>query len=332
MNWKYFLLILIVGCTSKNKTEKTSDFQILSGDAYGSTFSIVYDSEEDYSEEITSILNEFDDSVNTYKDDSFLSKFNRSKNGSNSDRMLREVLQISKELNIKTNGFFEPTVAPLMQIWGFYGKNKGSDLATKEEVDSVMNFVGIDKVFVKSDSIFKTDERLGLSFNAITGYINDKVASFLDSKNVENYLVEIGGEIIAKGKNNEGKLWRIGIDQPEEDLSKRELNAVVELNNKALATSGNYRKFHVDTKTGEKIVHTMNPKTGYPERSSLLSATVIASTCAEADATATALMAMGLGRAKEFIKQREDLKIYLIWNDDEKGIVNESFNGFVVEE
>lgn len=332
MNWKYFLLILIVGCTSKNKTEKTSDFQILSGDAYGSTFSIVYDSEEDYSEEITSILNEFDDSVNTYKDDSFLSKFNRSKSGSNSDRMLREVLQISKELNIKTNGFFEPTVAPLMQIWGFYGKNKGSDLATKEEVDSVMNFVGIDKVFVKSDSIFKTDERLGLSFNAITGYINDKVASFLDSKNVENYLVEIGGEIIAKGKNNEGKLWRIGIDQPEEDLSKRELNAVVELNNKALATSGNYRKFHIDEKTGEKIVHTMNPKTGYPERSSLLSATVIASTCAEADATATALMAMGLGRAKEFIKQREDLKIYLIWNDDEKGIVNESFNGFVVEE
>lgn len=332
MNWKYLILILIVGCTSKNKTEKKSDFQTLSGDAYGSTFSIVYYSEEDYSEEITAILNEFDDSVNTYKDDSFLSKFNRSKSGSNSDRMLREILQISKELNIKTDGFFEPTVAPLMQIWGFYGKNKGSDLATKEQVDSVMNFVGIDKVFVKSDSIFKTDERLGLSFNAITGYINDKVASFLDSKNVKNYLVEIGGEIIAKGKNNEGKLWRIGIDQPEEDLSKRELNAVVELNNKALATSGNYRKFHIDAKTGKKIAHTMNPKTGYPERSSLLSATVIASTCAEADATATALMAMGLERAKEFIKQREDLKIYLIWNDDEKGIVNESFNGFVVEE
>lgn len=323
-----FISLFLISCQKEVQKEQANEPIVMEGDAYGSTFRIVYYSyDKNFNEEIQQILEEFDHSVNTYIPTSILTKFNESENGSSADRMLLELVSISRNYNTKTNGFYDPSVSPLSDLWGFSSKGiKHSP--SDQQVDSVMQFIGLKNISILENALSKTDARVALSFNAITGYVNDEVAKFLDSKKVESYLIEIGGEMIAKGKKPNGDAWTIGIDEPIENANKRVLNSILELNNEAMATSGNYRKFHIDEETGQKIVHTMNPKTGYPEISPLLSASVIAPTCAEADATATALMAMGLDKALEYIPTRPELKFYLIWSDENGNYVNKAFNGF----
>lgn len=328
-----FSVIFILSCQSKENSDvQENDVQVMEGEAYGSTFRILYYSfNKNYNNEIQEILEEFDHSVNTYIPSSVLSKFNQSEKGSAADRMLLELMRISRNFNTTSNGYFDPSVSPLSDLWGFSSKGiKNSP--SERQVDSVMSFIGLENIYIEGDSLGKNDPRISLSFNAITGYVNDQVARFLDEKNVESYLIEIGGEMIAKGKKPSGDSWTIGIDEPIENAPDRTLNSVLILENEALATSGNYRKFHVDEETGQKIVHILNPKSGYPEISPLLSATVIAPTCAEADAMATALMAMGLEKAIEFTTTRPDLKFYFISSDENGNFVSQSFQGFEVIE
>ena len=324
-------LIFVFSC-QKKENEQTNEPITMSGEAYGSTYQIVYYSYgKDLNAEIEEIMNEFDKSVNTYIDDSYLSKFNKSEHGAKADKMLLEMFSISKQFNTTTQGYFDPTVSGLSDLWGF-SKKGFKNSPKQQQIDSTLATVGLQNVFAHTDSLSKNDKRITLNFNSMTGYVNDKIAEFLDSKKVENYLIEIGGEILAKGKKPDGTNWKVGIDKPVENLEDREIMAVVSLENQSMATSGNYRKFFVDEKTGQKIVHTMNPKTGKPEASNLLSASVIAKTCAEADAVATATMAMGLEKAKAFAKDRNDLKFYLIWNDENGDLKTENFHVFPIEE
>lgn len=324
------LFFLIMGCKKPETTPTEQQPIVMEGDAYGSTFRIIYYSKDTLDTEIQEVLETFDHSVNTYIDNSVLTKFNQSTTGSHADKMLLELVKMSKKINQKTDGYYDPSVNPLSDLWGFSSKGIQHS-PTRQQVDSVMQFVGLENVEVFEDSLAKKDPRLSLSFNAITGYVNDRVAELLDRKKVDSYLIEIGGEMIAKGLKPNNSSWTIGVDEPIENAKERKLNSILTLTNEAMATSGNYRKFHLDPETGQKIVHTMNPKTGYPEVSALLSASVIAPTCAEADATATALMAMGLEKAQAYINTRKDLKFYLIFNNAQGEFESKAYNGFQIQ-
>ncbi|MDO5656538.1 MAG: FAD:protein FMN transferase [Flavobacteriaceae bacterium] len=331
MNKSIFSLLIFIFFLSCEKKEKTDNSiaetpQIIEGNAYGSTFKIVYYSHgKDLNPEIEKIMQEFDASVNTYIEDSHLSRFNQSKKGSFADPMMIELFDLSRQLNTKTNGFFDPSVAGLSVLWGF-SKEGAKNAPTQIQVDSVLKFTGLQHAQLLNDSLIKKHPSFSLNFNAITGYVNDKIGQYLDSRKVDNYLIEIGGELLAKGIKPDSTYWSVGIDKPVEN-AEQQLFATLNLKNEALATSGNYRKFYLDEQ-GRKIVHTINPKTGMPQTTTLLSATVIAKTCAEADATATALMAMGLEKAQEYVSNRTDLKFFLIWSDDVGEYQSKTYNGF----
>lgn len=302
---------------------KQENPRLAQGDAFGSTYSIQYYSEEDLSDEIEAILQFFDDRLSTYREATDVSKFNASKTGEKVAPVLIRLWKDCVKYSAKTHFYFDPTVQPLSNLYGFK-RDKIHRIPTQQEIDSVLAFVGVNKVSIKNDSLLKKSPYTELSFNAITGYINDSVAAYLKVKKINNYLVEIGGEITASGKKTNGKNWVVGIDIPQP--GSQQLFTAVTLNNESLATSGNYRKFHI-LDNGEKVVHTINPITGQNGVSELLSATVVTPSTAEADATATALMAMGLKKARDYAQRRPELKILLIWS--ENGIYkSESFNGF----
>lgn len=317
-----FTAFLFFACKNQSEIElKTAQ-----GNAFGSTYGIQYYSDKDLNEEIAQTLQFFDDKISTYREDTDLAKFNASEKGEKVDSVVLDLWQKCKEYSEKTNGYFDPTVQPLSNLYGFK-KSKIHNKPTKEQIDSVLEFVGINKTYIQNDSILKTNPNTQLVFNAITGYINDYVASLLEKQGVKDYLIEIGGEIRAKGKKADGSNWVVGVDVPKEGDTSQELFTTLELENESLATSGNYRKFYL-LDNGDKVVHTMNPITGGTGISKLLSATVVTPTAAEADATATALMAMGLEKAEQFAENHKDLKILLIWTDDSGEYQSKKYNGF----
>ncbi|MCH7859882.1 MAG: FAD:protein FMN transferase [Candidatus Marinimicrobia bacterium] len=217
----------------------------------------------------------------------------------------------------RTDGAFDPTVAPLVNAWGF-GFTEGASDVDSAMIDSILNYVNYKLVRLENHKIAKDKPGVMLDFNAIAqGYTVDVLADFLESKGIDNYLIELGGELKARGKNQDEKWWKIGIDKPVENINEREIEAVIELKNKALATSGSYRKFYV--KDGIKYSHTIDPKTGYPVNHSLLSATVLANDCMTADAYATAFMVIGIEKANAFLKENKDLDldVYFIYSTEE---------------
>ena len=252
-----------------------------------------------------------DNSLSTYSKNSLLSNINYNKEFI-VDTLIKEVFLKSKEIYFETNGLFDCSVAPLVNAWGF-------GFSKKEKMDSIkvsqlLNIIGFDKVNLKNDSIIKPNKML-LDFNSIAqGYTVDLVAKMLESKGVNNYLVEIGGEIRSKGKNPSNKLWTIGVDKPIEEIDSQDrFQFILELANKSLATSGNYRKFFIDD--GIKYSHIINPKTGFPAKNRLLSVTVIHDNCMHADAYATAFMVMGLKKSKDFISKKQDLEAYFVYSN-----------------
>ncbi|MBV7439840.1 FAD:protein FMN transferase [Weeksellaceae bacterium TAE3-ERU29] len=317
-----FTAFLFFACEKQSKTE----LRIAQGNAFGSTYGIQYYSDKDLDEEIAQALQFFDDKISTYREDTDIAKFNASEKGEKVDSVVLDLWKKCKEYSEKTNGYFDPTVQPLSNLYGFK-KSKIHNKPTQQQIDSVLEFIGINKTYIQNDSILKTNPNTQLVFNAITGYINDYVSILLEKEGVKDYLIEIGGEIRAKGKKADGTNWVVGVDVPKEGDTNQELFTTLELNNESLATSGNYRKFHV-LDNGDKVVHTMNPITGETGISKLLSATVVTPTTAEADATATALMAMGLEKAQQFAENHKDLKILLIWTDDKGEYLSKKYNGF----
>jgi thiamine biosynthesis lipoprotein len=306
------LFILGLYFASCNQTPK-STYVYLEGFTQGTTYSIAYESLDNinYQKEIETLLANFDSSLSTYNESSVISQINYNKSNI-TDEYLRVVYKKSEEIYKQTNKAFDLTVAPLVNAWGFGFKNK--EEITNAKIDSILEFVGFNKVSLKDTIIIKSDPRIMLDVNAIAqGYSVDLAAELLEAKGISNYLVEIGGEVKAKGVNNKGKAWRIGIDKPfdNNNIPGQDLQAIVKLNNKSLATSGNYRKFY--ERDGIKYSHTINPKTGYPVTHSLLSTTVIANDCMTADGYATAFMVMGLEEAYLLAKKLTDIEALFVY-------------------
>ena len=231
------------------------------------------------------------------------------------DSLFTEVFLLAKQISQETHGAFDITVAPLVNAWGFGFKNAAQ--VDSIMIDSLHQFVGIDKVELIDGKVVKKDPRLMLDCSAIAkGYGVDCVARLLDSKGIRNYMIDIGGELVMKGENPKMETWSIGVNKPIDDsLSvNQEIQAVLKLTNVGLATSGNYRNFYY--KGGKKYAHTIDPRTGYPIQHNILSATVVAPDCATADAYATSFMVLGLDSAKQICNAHPELDAYFIYTTD----------------
>jgi len=323
----FFLFIFLTACSGgAQKLIKNQNV----GGALGTSYSIIYlsDSELDYQREIDSVFEAVNQSMSTYIPSSDISRINEGDSTLMVDKMFKQVFELSKEINRTTDGYFDPTVGNLVDAWGF-GPGKQIDLDSTR-VDSILEYVGFDKVKLFADgTIRKQYPQIKFDFNAIAkGYTIDRLAILLDQKGISDYLVEVGGEIVGKGKNRiKEKDWVIGIDDPE-DEGRATLKKMINLKNRAMASSGNYIKFRVDEKTGEKYVHTINPKTGYTQNSSTLGVTVLANNCATADGYATAFMAMNLKDVKEIITALETIDAYIIYSDEQGAIQEYMTEGF----
>lgn len=320
-----------------NDPVKKEQLVHLLGTAQGSTYSIKYfDTEnKDYQTSVDSIVKKVDESMSTYLPESLISKINQSRRRIKVDTLFKTVFEKSVEIWEKSDSLFDPTVGALVNAWGF--GPEGQIALDSLKIDSILQFTGLEKVSINEKSYFvKQDARTQINFNAIAqGYTVDLIAGFLENKNIENYLVELGGEIRAKGKNLSNNFdWLVAIDNPQA-AENRSFIATLKLKNMSLATSGNYRKFIIDTVTGEKYVHTINPKTGYPKKSNVLSASVIAADCMTADGYATVLMAMDLDKSKVLLDSLADTLdafiIYLDGNNNIKKYITPGFSNYLIE-
>ncbi len=305
------------------------------GGALGTSYSLIYfsDSALDFQPQIDSVFQAVNRSLSTYMPDSDISKINRGDSTVVVDHMFRDVFGLSKRVHQKTNGYFDPTVGVLVNAWGFGPREPiAMDSA---RVDSLLASVGFDKVRLSQQGrIKKSVSNVYFDFNAIAkGYAIDRLARMMDAKGISDYLLEVGGEVVAKGENTiKQKPWVIGIDDPQAE-SGRSLKILIALKDRALASSGNYRKFRVDPETGKKYVHTVDPKTGFTKNANTLAVNILADTCAEADAYATAFMAMDLEDALIFINQQKELDAYVIYLDQEgttQEFMTEGFKNVVV--
>ena len=324
------VIFLISSCTTKSEWVKNFN----SGAALGTTYHITYISKEnlDFQREIDSVFEVINTSMSTYIPTSDISKINRGDTSLVVDHMFKDVFELSKEIHDRTNGYFDPTVGSLVNAWGF-GPGKQVQMDSLK-VDSILKYVGFEKVGITADNrINKENVNIYFDFNAIAkGYAIDRLALMLEKRGITDYLVEVGGEIVAKGKNKvKEKQWVVGIDNPEGDDKPKIL---INLKNTALASSGNYRKFRIDSITGNKFVHTIDPKTGFTKNSNILAVSVIANSCAKADGYATALMAMDLEESKKVLENDTTLEAYVIFLDKQgetQSYVTKGFKATLLE-
>ena len=290
----------------------------ISGEAQGTTWHISYFAETKTNDKpaIDSILKDIDKSLSTYLPASIISRINNNEPDAIPDQYFIDVYNKSVEISERTGGLFDVTVGPLVNAWGFGFTKKASVDAAK--VDSLLEYVNYKMLSLENRKLVKEKPEITVDFNAIAqGYSVDVLADYLESKGITNYLVEIGGEVKARGKKN-NENWKVGIDQPNEEKSaERKLQVLIDLNNRALATSGNYRNFYVED--GKKYAHILDPKTGYPAKQNILSATVLAEDGMTADAYATAFMVMGLEQSKKFLTENKDLKLEVFFIYDNNG-------------
>jgi len=288
----------------------------LEGNVQGTTYHISYfDSlNRDLQPEIEKIFADFDKSVSTYLPTSIISRINANEKNVKVDKYFIACFNKAKEVWKNTDGAFDPTVYPLVNAWGF-GPGKKQKIE-KSKIDSILKFVGFNLITLKGNKIIKKDPRVSLDFNAFAqGYSVDVVSEFLNTKGIRSYLVEIGGELYANEKKPNGDNWMVGIEKPIDNKeSENPLKAYVKLENLAIATSGNYRRFIIED--GIKYAHHIDPKTGYPTKNNLLSASIFSKQCISSDANATGMLVMGLDKAKEFLNLHTELQAYLIYSDD----------------
>ncbi len=313
-----FIVLLLI-FSSCNKDIKNRDF-VLQGEVFGTTYRITYlNASKNYQKSLDSLFLAFNKSLSTYIPTSDISKINNGDSTIEVDDFFVEVFEKSKKIHQQTDGFFDPTVGNLVNAYGF-GPEKGQIQPSDSLINQFMKSVGFDKVSLQNRKIIKQNPEVYLDFNSIAkGFGIDIVARFFDSQNVKNYLIEIGGEIRTKGTKSNNKPWVIQIVNPK-NIDNSEDFRVLSISNISMATSGNYRKFRV-TNDGKKYVHTINPKTGMATESNLLSASVFTNTdCADADAYATAFMAMGFDKSKLFLEKNTDIKVILIYIDEFKNV------------
>lgn len=310
-----FLLLLIAGTVYAIRTNRNIPFRHNEGMIFGTTYHITYQCDSDLHEDIRNEMEKVNASLSPFNPRSIISAVNRNEDAL-PDSMFTEVFVLAERISEATDGAFDITIAPLVNAWGFGFEH--NDRITPDRVDSLLAFVGYRNVSMEDGRIVKRDPRTILDCSAIAkGYGCDVVARLLARRGVRNYMVEIGGEIVAHGQSPRRKPWQIGINQPVEDSLNinGKLETILNATDIAMATSGNYRNFYY--KDGKKFAHTIDPHTGYPVQHSLLSSTVLAPDCAVADAYATAFMVMGLDSAKQIAERHPELMVYFIYADEQ---------------
>ena len=308
-----FLAFLIIGTVIIVRQQRSTPYQKDTGFIFGTVYNITYQYDKSLKADIEAELKKVDGSLSPFNKHSIITKINRNEDVT-VDKMFADVFNLSRQISTETDGAFDITVAPLVNAWGFGFKNDTQP--TRHAIDSLKQLTGYMKVSLDGMKVSKKDPRMMLDCSAIAkGYACDVVAEYLRRRGIENFMVEIGGEIVTQGINEKRLPWKIGVTKPVDDSlnTNQELQTVLNVTNKAMATSGNYRNFYY--KNGKKYAHTIDPVTGYPVQHNILSATVIADNCATADAYATAFMVMGLDKAKAVLDRHPELMAYFIYSD-----------------
>ncbi|MCR5512368.1 MAG: FAD:protein FMN transferase [Prevotella sp.] len=309
-----FLVLLIVGTVLIIRQQQSIPYQKCTGTIFGTTYHITYQYDDDLQAELEGRMKEVDNALSMFNKESIISRINNNQ-PVELNAMFLEVFRLAQDISKDTEGAFDITVAPLVNAWGFGFKHE--QMPDKHAVDSLKSIIGYQKVSYDGKRIKKSDPRIMLDCSAIAkGYGVDAVASLLDEKGISNYMVEIGGEVVTHGISEKRIPWKIGVTKPTDDplMEGSELQTVLNLTDKAMATSGNYRNFYYKGK--RKYAHTINPKTGYPVQHNILSATVLTNRCVRADAYATAFMVMGFDGAKKVLERNPDLMAYIIYDDN----------------
>ncbi len=333
MNFKIYVFIIAVmavfGCKQPIPKYIYND-----GIIHGAPYHIVYKSPagEDFHAEIDTLLKNLNMIFSTYENESTISKINRNEEVELDSMFTMAFLQSTK-ISTLTDGAFDITCGPLVNAWGF-GPEERKKMTT-EKIDSLLQITGFQKVKLEDGRIIKENPNMKLNMNAIgDGLFCDQIAQMLNIKECPDYLVEIGGEVVAKGKNEKGNIWTIGINKPvdQNEFVNNEIVAKIQIENKSMATSGNYRNFYIED--GKKYAHTIDPKTGFPVEHSLLSATVLADDCTSADGFATAFMVLGIEKSIELSKTLTGFEVYFIYADttgSNQVYMSEGFKSYLKE-
>lgn len=333
--WGWILLVFLIAGTiyvvktkdslpdggNKEKAEaaspwKDSDIQKTEGTVFGTVYHITYQYGKELNSGIEATLSKVDHSLSPFNKESVITAINNN-TSMETDSMFTDVFNLSKIVSKETDGAFDITVAPLVNLWGFGFKNQ--DKFDESEIDSLLKFVDINNVSMDNGRITKKYPEIMLDCSAIAkGYGVDAVGKYLESQGIKNYMVEIGGEVRTRGANPKGNKWRIGINKPKDNevTEGSEIQEVLEVTQLSMATSGNYRNFYM--KDGKKYAHTIDPRTGRPVQQNILSSTVLATECMTADAYATAFMVLGLDEAKKVLAKHPELMAFFICSN-EKG-------------
>ena len=337
-----FLFLLVTGCLPEVRTVEHR----IQGQELGTSYSIIFYGNSDVAWEakVDSVFLVINQSMSTYQEGSIISRINDGETGVRVDDQFKEVFELSQHVHRRSKGYFDPTVGVLVDAWGF-GPGEQQELDSAK-VDSLKRYVGFDKVRLNEDNtIDKDNPAIRFDFNAVAkGYAIDRLGTMLETNGVSNYLVEVGGEILSKGRklapqeldpestdsldlSSPTLKWKVGIDDPQ-STGARQLKKIIYIEDQALASSGNYRKFRIDEETGRRYVHTINPLTGYTENGSVLATSVLAADCATADAFATAFMAMPLMESIDLLTHSTDLEGYIIYIDEEGQLEEFMTTGF----
>ena len=301
----------MTGCGSVEK-------QQFFGTTQGSYYSIIYYDEQnrDFSGDFDSIFREIENSLSLWDENSMISRVNRNDESVVLNQIFIDNFNYAMRAAELSEGYFDPTVGPLVSAWGFHFKD-GVEM-TPEIVDSLKQFVGYHKIKIEDGKVIKENPDMTLDFNAVAqGYTTDMIGDFLLLNGVENFLVDVGGEILAMGNKPNGDLWKVGIEKPAEDKdAERIVQEIVELKDKSIVTSGNYRKYV--ERNGKRYSHSIDPNTGFPAANNMLSATIICDNTAWADCLASICMLVGMERAKEILATQKDVKAFFIYEEDNK--------------
>lgn len=310
-----FLAFLVIGTVIIVSRQQSTPYQHDRGMVFGTVYHITYQSSKSLQKDIEAELAKVDASLSPFNERSIITAVNENRD-TVVNKMFSDVFALAMKISDSTNGAFDITVAPLVNAWGF--GFKGGAMPSRHQVDSLKALVGYHKVSLTNGRVSKTDPRIMLDCSSIAkGYGCDVVAKFLSAKGIDNYMVEIGGEIVTRGISEKRLPWKIGVTKPTDDSLNvnQEIQTIINVTDKAMATSGNYRNFYY--KNGRKYAHTIDPSTGYPVQHNILSSTVIADDCATADAYATAFMVMGLDKAKTILSRHPELMAYFILASDD---------------
>ena len=317
--WSFVLMgslvfLFLTGCFQ----QKNLKIYKMTGSAQGTYYAITYcaENDENLQPEVDSLLKKVDRSVSSYMPASLISRLNNNDSTARADKIYETVFIKSQEVSANTNGAFDITVGPLVNAWGFgFSKKAQVDQAM---VDSLLPLVGYKKVSLTKGKLIKSDPRIRIDFDAIAqGYTSDLIGQFFEARGIKNYLIDVGGEVLGKGLKPDGNIWSVAIEMPAKNsMDERKIQAILMLQEKAISTSGSYRKYYEEN--GIRYSHTIDPSDGYPVKHNLLSVSVVADDCITADAYATAFMVLGVGKSKDFLTRHKELEAYFI-SDDNKG-------------